>query len=470
MNPTANLSDQNTLDFQFLVKLDSTAAIDTETIDILESRWGLVNQKSLGPDLPDYVCVSYAWGEHEKSNPFSSGQGMSERAFSVLKTVVQNECPKAIWVDAFCVPPTEPDRSAHLSRMGWLFSKAKRVVIVLSPCCIEILRKIQADQPLETDLLEDLEKDPWVSRVWTYQELVNNSTVGFVAEGYGQTYVAAQDLLQPVAYAIDELKKCRGLNSFEFRELYPRLNSLEGLIVDWRIAEYLERNAYQIMCSMFDRTSSRREDYSFAMIGALSDLPSIAPMDSGFRPIDYFMEVCEAKGDFSFIYSLGKKSSEIGRSWRPDEGYRLQPILPWHSWGQGQGGLLHSSHLELHGMMIVERGFLSEATYEMLVRLFLGAGQSCSREILPRIIYRQLTRLGFPGSDNFMETKHGYIFADDIERIENGSIIALATGIKMTLGFPAVIMRENGSGIADFAAIGILVGAADDGDAVVRIR
>lgn len=395
---------------------------------------------------------------------------MPNRAIAVLETVIQNECPQAIWMDTFCVPPAEPERSAHLSHMGKLYGRANRVVIVLSPSCFKILEQIRACGNLRLDLLEILEEDPWVSRVWTYQELVNNNTIRIVAEGHGETFVSAQDLLQPVAVAIDDLKKRDGLDCYEFRKRHPRLDSLEDLIVDWKISDYLERNAYQIMSSMFARTSSRSEDYSFAMIGALSDLPAIAPADIGARPLDYFMDACEAKGDFSFIYSSGKKTSQVGRSWRPDEDDRLQPILPWHSWGEGQIGLLHSSHLELKGLAIIEQAPLSEDTLVLLTKRCERGGKSVSRESLPDVIYSQLKFAGFAGTNSFIETEFGYVFTDSDKPIRKGATIAIATGIEMVPGYPALIMYENGTGIADFAAIGILVGKVAKGDAVVHIR
>jgi hypothetical protein len=102
---------------------------------------------------------------------------------------------------------------------------------------------------------------------------------------------------------------------------------------------YLERSAYQVMSAMVARFSEREEDYFNAMLGAITATPLHTPQDPPLQPAEYFMRVCEAKGDYSFIYSVAPRSQVRGRCWRPFA-KSMVAILPWHSWGSQSGSLL----------------------------------------------------------------------------------------------------------------------------------
>jgi len=65
------------------------------------------------------------------------------------------------------------------------------------------------------------------------------------------------------------------------------------------------------------RTSERKEDYFNALIGAITAEPLRDPSATALHPAEYFMRLCEEKGDFSFIYSSAPRSNAPGRSWRP---------------------------------------------------------------------------------------------------------------------------------------------------------
>ncbi len=101
------------------------------------------------------------------------------------------------------------------------------------------------------------ENDDWLTRVWTYQELVNGRDVRIVAEGNNDVVVTAEELLNHVGFAIHRYKKTTGYDAFDLKELHPRLDRLENLILDWRLGSYLERSAYQAMCAMAGRESAR---------------------------------------------------------------------------------------------------------------------------------------------------------------------------------------------------------------------
>src|SRR5262249_32722854 len=146
------------------------------------------------------------------------------------------------------------------------------------------------------------------------------------------------------------------LDPYDFREKHPRLDAWETAIADWRTADYAERSAYRVMTALIDRKAQRADDRFYAMIGAISTARS-DPSKADRGPAEYFMRVCEEKGDFSFIYSTAPRASG---SWRPVPG-PLPPIIPWTSDGERQRGKLNSTSLRLDNMASLTLGRLDES-------------------------------------------------------------------------------------------------------------
>jgi len=285
---------------------------------------------------------------------------MSDRTLAVIETAVRIRRPAALWVDAFSVGFDEPARSICLNRMGEIYSQASEVVVVLSETCSSMLAQIRRSDQVGSESLLKFARDGWVSRVWTYQELVSNNKVLFVAEG-GDSWAEAEDVLRGVSYAINDYTKAQACNSFDFRSRYPRLDDLESLILDWKIGPYLERSAYQVMSGMDQRDAARVEEYYYAMVAAISGSPAYVKSPWPTNPADQFMINCEAKGDYSFIYTTGPRSTVLGKGWRPEPTGRLKAIFSWPSYGDGQSGSVHPTHIQLDGMWRVTPGSISSA-------------------------------------------------------------------------------------------------------------
>ena len=125
--------------------------------------------------------------------------------------------PSAIWVDALCVPSRDPARTACLRSMGAIFSSAMQVVAVLSRSCSDLLQQIQVTGRVNPEMFHVLEKDDWVTRAWTYQEIVNSRSTHFITEGGGGVSVSGHQLLNTVLQATSDYKKAQGLTSFRWR-------------------------------------------------------------------------------------------------------------------------------------------------------------------------------------------------------------------------------------------------------------
>src|SRR4051812_38995553 len=126
--------------FRLLGPATGPAAPGNWSIELAGRHWS-VTEPDAG-DIPAYTCVSYAWGLGKVANPLAQGQAMSDRAIPAIEAAIGAQAAlaaqagteqlSAFWLDAFCVPPREPARTACLRSMGWVYGRAARVVVVLS--------------------------------------------------------------------------------------------------------------------------------------------------------------------------------------------------------------------------------------------------------------------------------------------------------------------------------------------------
>jgi hypothetical protein len=169
---------------------------------------------------------------------------MSSRALPALQSAIAALRPLAVWLDAACMPFQEPAREHCLRSMGAIYAAASCVLAVLSRANSGVLDKIRRNEPLDTKDLLLLEKDDWVSRVWTYQEIANSQIISFIAEGENHDPVPGDKLLNAIGRTLTEYRKIEGVDAYEFRKKHPRMDGLETLIDDWIRAEYVQRSAY----------------------------------------------------------------------------------------------------------------------------------------------------------------------------------------------------------------------------------
>jgi hypothetical protein len=206
---------------------------------------------------PDYEALSYVWGSTEDPETISiayrnelggparparvgiSGAASVSESFSrdtdhpiyEILSVTQNlstalrylrrpGTKRAIWIDAICINQDDiQERSVEVARMGFIYNKARQVIIWLGPSvensdlAIETLRSIGRDirydpklhqlavvnrsptfriqhdpdalvaRELEWRSIQDLLYRKWFTRLWIYQEIILSKmavvTVGF---------------------------------------------------------------------------------------------------------------------------------------------------------------------------------------------------------------------------------------------------------------------------------------------------
>ncbi len=380
---------------------------------------------------------------------------MPQRMLRVIETVIDHLQPSALWIDAVCIPQTEPERSSALMRMGEIYANASIVCVVLSEECHEVLSTIQTSERITQHQLDILDRDSWVSRVWTYPELVNSSRIRFIAEGAPDVSVEAIDVLNQVGTAIHRYKEEKNLGAFTFRKMYPNVDSLEDAIVDWRVAEYGERFAYQVMSAMANRRCRIPEERYIAMLSALTVSPT--PNDTEFAYS--FIAHCQSKQDFSYLFSAAPRRSEGGSSWEPTGDHLWKPVFPWHCWGKKQSGYLKEERLYLENLFLPKPGPLCEEAVVFLKAHVLKQNVISEELDLPWLVFSQLKEAGLEGVSECMETPQGLMYSSfALPEKRNGIQIAVSTEIRSALGGPCLILTESNLDTFECLGAGFFVG------------
>ncbi|RYP66009.1 hypothetical protein DL771_007990 [Monosporascus sp. 5C6A] len=429
------------------------------SVEIGGNHWRLVAYDLDASDAQDlaFICVSYTWGEGREPSPFHPSFDVSDRTIPALTVIVSQRPSSArIWIDAFCVPLDNPERALTLESMGYIYSRASEVIVVLSNAARPVLDQMRTSYRLDSIYLDVLERDEWVSRAWTYQEAVNSHQNLFITcdDPHG-AIVDGIYFLNCLGY---NLSRSRGLRfASDKRQRYPRLDAFEDLIADY-MTGYQERSALQVMSNMDRRVQRRREDHFYAMIGAISTARASSCETSD--PCEAFMLVCERKGDYSFIYSAAKRDSTQFRRWRPVSG-DLPSILPWQCSGEGQPAHKESEFLYLDQMMLLEN-LSMDREGEKYVESWLELSKVRSvgsPESLQESAYAALQFMGFKGSPDCISTTHGLFFPCERISSDEETTILVATQVGWAFGAPG-IARCYGN--AELYTPGVFVGRIDN--------
>lgn len=442
--------------FRLLVREAGLDRPNRRSIELGGVLWVLNEYEQIpAPEVLKFTCISYSWGQGRVDNPFQDGQSMSDRTLPAAEAAIKSQQPSAIWIDALCVPPSDPAKTTCLRSMGAIFSSAAQVVAVLSNSCTELLDRFRTEKRINAEAFLALEDDDWVTRSWTYQEIVNSRSTLFITEAGGNA-VPGNHLLNDVVTAIADYKKARELNSYQFRALYPRLDSLEGLIGDYMTSDYLKRSAYQVMSAMYQRNTERPEDYFNAMVGALISTFSGVREEPSLHPAEHYMRVCEERGDYSFIYCVAQRSGDAGKSWRPIPG-PMPAVLPWHSAGDGQAGRSYSTHLQLNDMYRAAFGTVNADGRRLIDWWLQRDTADLDSAGVAVLLLERLRQGGFSGCGEHHEMESGYFFPHSMSAQAEMSVV-VATGVVWTHGAPGLVVSKADPNTDRYHDVGVFVG------------
>ena len=319
--------------------------------------------------------------------------------------------------------------------------------------------------------LESFDTDPWVTRAWTYQEIVNvkgqNSWL-FVAEGNAdRTAIDGIQLLN----TLGEIKQAYQRKFIEgdgrvkppYSELsvrlrLPNVDITEDLLSDVIIAGYLQRSALQVMSNVERRRAERGEDYFTAMIGAVSSHTESDSVRTSWKNItdeepmlgyiiepikiavaaEHFMQICQSKGDYSFIFTATDRSKREGQYWRPLPRV-LTPICPWHSRGNCQPGSIENGRLQLHKMLRMTNGLLRENAVRFLSTWVTLRHPEERDPASIESVLRCLREVGFVGTSDLqfaVSLELGYFFPQTLWDRQGDPTVFVCSTIKWVFGAP----------------------------------
>ncbi len=420
---------------------------DRPSINVEGKQWCLANVLDTNEPakLPEYTCISYSWGAGRVPNPFDDSRAMSVQTFPALIAAIRNTSANAFWIDALCVPPRFPQRRATLESMGFIYSRASQVVVVLSTNSFGAVEQMTRSDRLDEESLQILNQDVWIKSVWTYQEVVNSQLLIFVSGGSSGGIVDVSDFLNCVGYSLELYKKKYSLNSFDIRDRFPGLDALEDVITDWMISSYQQRSALQVLSNMDRRSWSDAFNYFYAMMGAVTDQRSTSTGVTSIANLaDTFMRICEEKNDYSFIYSSADRDERTGMRWRPAATI-LHSVLPLHSWGEAQRAHHDSEGLWLEEMvtLVLSQTLGGHAQQKLRDWLLLPEATGLTDDALAERMYSILSRMGFTGEDACLITVDGFFFPQTAIPEHVDTVMLISAGISWILGAPGILQVSD---------------------------
>lgn len=447
------------MEFRLLVE---TTDPSSQPSLLLEGRhWMLSQSHDLEHDvnLPSFACISYRWGSGREPHALIEGLTMSTRARSSLAAAIRIGSCNAFWSDVFCVPPDGSERQSTVEKMGYIYSRATEVIIVLGEGTFSIIQKMILKSSISESDLQILECDEWVSSVWTYQEIVNGGPgVRFVSERQADTPLSIMgvDFFNALGCSLSKHQSSTDLELFATMRTFPNLNALENILADWWTESYTFRSALSIFSSMASKRNADPANYFYAILGTLTRSPQELIWNPDQNLAEKVMAICERKNDFSFIYTVAARDTEPGRRWRPQaaplpaDGATvpavLRPIFVWHCYGRSQHGHYNDTGLWLHDMTIMQlapsvrdagRKFLSSWLHRPEL-------QHVDDAVLGSTVFAAIGSLGFEGKAAPMIVTEGLVFGLDTVRRDDIVRVLVANQIRWRMGAPGLVHISDG--------------------------
>ena len=445
---------------EFRLLIEATDPLSQATFPLESKQWALSAPLDIDDDstFPPFACISYLWGSEREPHALVSGETMSNHALPSLAAAVRTASCKAFWTDVFCIPRTDPARQSTLENMGYIYSRASEVIIVLGEETCTVIEELQSQDFFSEAALQTLERDEWVSSVWTYQEIVNGGNIYFVSERRGDksTSIEGEKLFGALGYGLVKWEKSTCSNTEGTKKVFPRLSALEQIFADWQVGgAYILRPALNVFSSLAYKRNADAANYFYAILGTLTPSPEQLVWNSEQNLADKMMAICESKNDFSFIYSVADRDPNPARCWRPiaapltpgDSSLPsiLRPILIWHCWGEAQNGRYDAEGLWLDGMtnMPLASSIGDIGREKISDLLFKRNSQHKSDAELCDAALAFVRSWGFEGDPTPMFTTGGLIFTQEAVQTSNVVRLLVSTQIHWPQGAPGLVHASS---------------------------
>lgn len=438
--------------FRLVIPCEQDYTGEVEIID--NQRWRLSDPMQ-PTHVPKFCTISYTWGDETSPNLFALPSNVSSRTFRALEAAIKANVDspvQAYWIDAVCVPLSGPERLATLESMGYIYHKADTGIVVLEQPVFELITRSHRDKRILTvSEMALLDRDRWVTSVWTYQELVNAGGKTFFTTYQMETPAKqhAEILFSVVGQSMERWRIDGNKSYQEVLETFPGLNTLDDTLADWEMALYLDMSALTCITGIFKRKCApdRPTNRLYALFGVLTQEPSWGPSadESVAELTEKAMQICEAKEDYSFIYTANARAEQP--TWRPqpDNTLGLVPILSWHSFGGTQPAIRHQRRLSLQQMVYLD------VTKEPSEKAIQDGMKWLSEFVMYEVtsIQNQLPKalaiIGMRAGAACLECEYGFVLLH--EAISPGETLEVyaSTTVRWAFGAPGIakVMRDG---------------------------
>ena len=445
--------------------IDASERPGTKSITLEGRSWCVSDPFHLTKpeEIPRYSCISYSWGSAREPNPLGETTEMSSRTIPTLAAAMRAQKSNAFWTDVFCVPAEGPERQATLMNMGYIYGHCAETIIVLLHASFRAVEHASRNQILSDESLRDLERDPWISSVWTYQEAVNCQDGYFVSEKEGSEPVVLSQFVNSLGHSLQQWRKREGAGYLDYRATFPRLDAFEDLIGDLMLGDYGQRSAYLVMSSMDRRLAQDPKNRFYAMIGVMTqDVQNVRHADLP----EEFMALCDAKNDYSYIFSSEERDADPSKRWRPAPGM-LRTIFPWHSWGMAQRAHHDAAGIWLEDMLsLTPSSTMGDKGMKVILRWMRAMGvQARHDDTVGEILFSIISKAGFSGSESYLTTTEGLFFPQHPLADTDNVNILVSTQVRFVFGAPALAAVTAGGENASYVP-GLFVGNVHDADAI----
>jgi hypothetical protein len=358
--------------------------------------------------------------------------------------------------------------------MGFIYSAAAYVMIVLQGRIWEVIQSVFSEvspRALSYEEMQVLERDNWISRVWTYQELVNSRDAFFTTlESTDQgRAIHAENFFNCVGFSLDQWMKIKGKGRSAVLEVFQNLENLEDTLADRQTGNYLDRTALGVLSNIALREFDPQypQNRLLACLGALTQDVSWGPPSTTLAELaEKLMSICESNGDYSFIYTRDIRSHTPGMRWRPspvhvqsNEPIHLMPVVKWRTWGT-QKGHRDSRGFWLDEMVRLKPAETMDEKAKKKLEMFIYGSRDLQQpdmtrggifrheegveEELDRAVLRFLHMIGFKGDGEPQVCKTGLFFSQCIPNGCDSVEMYAASGIWWMFGSPGLARWKEG--------------------------
>ncbi|KAJ4296624.1 hypothetical protein N0V90_006672 [Kalmusia sp. IMI 367209] len=269
-------------------------------------------------DRPQYIALSYAWGDTALACPltlngkaFKATASLDAALRQIRKMQLQSTTfqDQLFWIDAISINQAdEIEKSWQVQRMNSIFSAARYALVWLGPSsrdsdkAMEVLEHVglkvaSGSDPLDNATLStfhllsrlynefspsvrDLLVRAWWRRIWVVQEFASAQDVVFLCGDVQLSWrpcFAALEALEKFQRALAE-KGWRGnIGGQNYQQLMGEINGISGILRLFRIRQALKQNQKRLSLwelltlKRFGMLSSDNRDFVYALTGIAED-------------------------------------------------------------------------------------------------------------------------------------------------------------------------------------------------------